>query len=101
MTTAYNPFCNGLVERANRTIGEILRICRHKSLEHLHKSIGIRLNHTYHSAIGKTPYQASKEPFLVQKVNNNGLNRTNNIKNLHIGTEIFIKTFSTQKTSPI
>lgn len=55
MTSPYNPRCNGRVERVNRTIGEIHRLYKGKSLKEVQEAIHIRLNHTWHRAINDKP----------------------------------------------
>ncbi|KAG0435936.1 Pol polyprotein [Dictyocoela muelleri] len=53
----YNPTGNGLVERANREIGTVLRLLRGKTLGELRKGIWRRLNCTANIQLGNAPYE--------------------------------------------
>lgn len=54
-TTAYNSTGNSVSERINKTIGEVLRCRRGKTLRKTMVTINRRLQETYHRTIGTTP----------------------------------------------
>lgn len=64
-TAPYNPRCNGLVERANETIGEVIRLKRGSTIEELQDAIHVRLNDTWHSSTGAIPSLAINQPLQI------------------------------------
>ncbi|KAG0441764.1 Gag-Pro-Pol polyprotein [Dictyocoela muelleri] len=55
MTTPFNPTCNGISERINLTIKNILRIYKNETLAQTIKKIEINLNFIFHSIINASP----------------------------------------------
>lgn len=71
-STPYNPNGNGLVENANRTIGEVLRLSRNLGFRRLKERIETRLNKTYNCTLKELPYSIwfNENPFSHDKINN-------------------------------
>lgn len=60
MTTTYHPEANGLVERANRTIGQLLRTCVQETGEKWYELLPLTvfaLNTSIHQATQKSPFE--------------------------------------------
>ncbi|KAG0439726.1 hypothetical protein DMUE_2232 [Dictyocoela muelleri] len=56
-TRAYNPTRNSISERINKTLGDISRMYKGKSVFE-HKTFNeTRLNHTYHRVLKASPYE--------------------------------------------
>ena len=80
-TTAYNPTSNGISERINYTIGNILRIYKGGDINNLVEMIELNLNGTYHQTLKATPYEvAGIKNKKLTYLNNKKIN-IQNIKN--------------------
>ena len=101
-TTPYNPQCNGIVERTNKTIGEILRIMIGRSIEELKNAISVRCNQTWHSSIGKSPQELLKSK--NRKTENNAKLPEQShaeITKFEVGKKIYLRNYSPEKTEPL
>lgn len=56
-STCYNPTGNSIVERANKTIGNILRSSKGSSLKGAIRKCNRNLSLTYHSTLKASPYE--------------------------------------------
>lgn len=65
-TTPYNPSCNGMVERQNKTIREILRIMGGRKISELKEALDIRLNKTLHSITKNLPENDIKSTRILE-----------------------------------
>ena len=57
-TSPYSPQGNGLVERINHTIGNVVKCYRDRSLSEIEKIANNSLNLSYHRHLGLTPQEA-------------------------------------------
>ncbi|KAG0420335.1 Transposon Tf2-9 polyprotein, partial [Dictyocoela roeselum] len=118
-SSPYNPKGNSIVERINREIGTVLRICRKMNAKNIKRYILRRLNMTQNETIGKTPIEEFLKISIFEKVPiSPGLNRKEQEKNTEnaiekrkkqygedkkpkIGDFVFIREFSQDKINPI
>ena len=63
-TTPYNFECNGIVERTNKTIGEILRLTRGKERKFIQNALHVRLNETVNTKTKRKPAEDIKKEVL-------------------------------------
>ncbi|KAF9760652.1 Transposon Tf2-9 polyprotein [Nosema granulosis] len=61
LSSSYNPTGNSIVERANQTIGNVLRCSKNGSLKQAIKFCKRNLNQTYHSVLGMSPFEVVKQ----------------------------------------
>ena len=57
--TIYNPTCNGIAERINKTIKELLRIYKNIDINKLIKIINLRLNIFNHRIMKASPFEVT------------------------------------------
>lgn len=119
LTSAHNPNGNGLIENANRTIGEALRFSRYKDNETIIENIHTKLNNTYQKTIRMLPSEAwyqinyfTKEPLninynqmyrdsLIQSNKSRELRNRKRISiDLRINDWVFLKNNSPDKMDP-
>lgn len=96
----YAPFANGIGERIDRTLTEVIKTNKGKSIKDARQKINFRINENIHRGLGISPNS------IIQKLNsfdkkrqikyelkiNTTLNNTSKFK---IGKEIYTKNFNT------
>lgn len=89
---SYTPSSNGISERINRTINEVLRITKRKSLSEIKKILIRRLNFTYNHSIKSIPHHVingDEKVYFNPSEDNIG---TSKFK-IKIGDQIYIRNF--------
>lgn len=99
LTSPNNPRRNGIVEKVNRTIGEILRLYRGRNIADLRNAIHARLNNTWNRATNQISSQHHENKHFKSK--ETGLNNPKVSIKIKPGETVFIKTHSADKIDPI
>lgn len=93
---SYTPSSNGISERLNRTIIQILRLYKNIQLQKILEIIKRRLNIIYHRGVKGFPISILEEPNALNQVNNNITELKK--KPFKIGDQVLLKNFGASKT---
>ncbi|ORE00292.1 TF29 [Hepatospora eriocheir] len=100
-TTGYSPQSNGISERINQTIANLLRIYKDKDINTILDKIRLNLNHTTHSTTGLTPFEILNHFSPIDPIKRNLSNFIKKEKILHKVKETRSKDLTNQSQNQL
>lgn len=88
---SYTPSSNGISERINRTINEILRIYKKKKPKELIEIMHRRLNQTYNNSLKSIPYLVTEKKVLPEAIKQ--VEKLRDVTLIKKGDKIYLRNF--------
>lgn len=88
------------MERANKTIGEVIRLNKGNSLKTLKNAIHVRLNETWHSGVQAIPAKILRYP-ITHKPKIKCLPPETTHNRIKVNSIVYVKRYSEDKVEPV